>query len=77
MATLVDGYGLGLFDIVDPGPTSYGHAGGDIGFSAWAGCIPESGSVIVALINGFVDDLGGLPSPLVAAAMEVAAGRAP
>ena len=49
MATFVDGYGLGLTDITAPYAVSYGHPGSDVGFIAWAGCLPFSGSVIVTL----------------------------
>jgi D-alanyl-D-alanine carboxypeptidase len=62
-----DDYGLGLFDIVDPGPPSVGHAGAHIGYVSWAGCLPDSGAVIVVLHNRVVDDIGEMAQPLVAA----------
>lgn len=32
---------------------------------AWAGCLPEDGSVVVVLTNHVVDDIGGMAEPLV------------
>ena len=72
MATFVDGYGFGLFDATAPYADSFGHAGSDIGYISWAGCLPDSGSVVVTLSNTGVEDIG-LPRPLVVAA-ESAAG---
>ena len=57
MATFVDGYGLGLTDITAPYAVSFGHPGSDFGFIAWAGCLPDSGSVIVTLSNTGVEDI--------------------
>jgi len=73
MSTFVggrDGYGLGLFNPVnDWGLAGVGHTGGNFGFASWAGCMPGDHSVIlVVLANRWVDDLGGLPKPLVMAA---------
>lgn len=68
MATFVDEYGLGLFDVADPYAASFGHAGSDIGYVSWAGCLPDSGSVVVALSNRVVEDIGGMPRPLLVAA---------
>jgi hypothetical protein len=46
-----------------------GHTGGNFGYSAWAGCVPGDHSVVVVVLtNRWVDDLGGLPKPLVMAA---------
>jgi hypothetical protein len=66
MTTFVDGYGLGLTDITAPYATSVGHAGSDFGFIAWAGCLPDSGSVVVTLSNTGTEDIE-LPKPLVLA----------
>ncbi|KGN30763.1 hypothetical protein N802_06030 [Knoellia sinensis KCTC 19936] len=66
MATFVDDYGLGMFPIADP-YTSFGHLGADIGFIASAGCLPDSGSVVVALSNTGVKD-AAMMLPLVEAA---------
>ena len=57
MATFVDGYGLGLTDITAPYAVSFGHPGSNFGFIAWAGCLPDSGSVIVTLSNTGVEDI--------------------
>lgn len=65
MATLVDGYGLGLTNAT-PYTTSFGHPGADVGYIAWAGCLPDSGSVIVTLSNTGSNNIT-LPEPLVRA----------
>ncbi|MDQ3771332.1 MAG: beta-lactamase family protein, partial [Actinomycetota bacterium] len=62
MATLQDGYGLGLYN---PYGGVVGHTGEDIGYVAWAGCLPEDGSVIVVLNNRVVEDIGSMAGPLV------------
>lgn len=67
MATLVDEYGLGLFEVADPYAAGLGHVGADYGFASWAGCLPEQGAVVVVLTNHEVDDIGGMARPLVAA----------
>ena len=67
MAIDDDGYGLGLYT-VSPYPTAVGHAGGALGYTAWAGCLPDDGTVIVVLHNREVDDMGGMAGPLVSAA---------
>lgn len=71
MATFDDvgDYGLGLFDVVDPGPPSVGHLGSHIGYASWAGCLPEEGAVVVVLTNHEVDDIGGMARPLIDAAL--------
>jgi D-alanyl-D-alanine carboxypeptidase len=66
MATFHDGYGLGLYA---PYPGVVGHTGEDVGFVAWAGCLPENGSVIVVLHNRVVDDIGAMPLSLVEAVL--------
>lgn len=66
MATLVDGYGLGLVNMTAPYATSFGHPGADVGYIAWAGCLPDSGSVIVTLSNTGSPNIT-LPKPLVLA----------
>jgi D-alanyl-D-alanine carboxypeptidase len=68
MSTLIeDEYGLGLFTVADPYPQSIGHTGQHVGYVAWAGCMPEDGSVVVALNNHLFEDIGGMALPLVAA----------
>ena len=62
MATLEGEYGLGLYS---PYAGVVGHTGEDIGFVAWAGCLPEDGSVIVVLNNRVVEDIGAMAGPLV------------
>ncbi len=66
MATLQDGYGLGLYN---PYAGAVGHTGEDIGYVAWAGCLPEDGSVIVVLNNRVVEDIGTMAGPLVDAVL--------
>ena len=51
MTTFEDGYGLGLYDVADPFGRSVGHSGEHIGYRAWAGCLPEDGTVVVVLTN--------------------------
>jgi D-alanyl-D-alanine carboxypeptidase len=71
MTTFHDGYGLGLYNVADPYAQAVGHTGGGIPaapYVAWAGCLPEDGSVIVVLSNHMVDDIGGMAEPLVEAA---------
>ncbi|HXJ66540.1 MAG TPA: serine hydrolase domain-containing protein [Actinomycetota bacterium] len=63
MSTMVDGYGLGLHDYDYPG--AVGHTGGNFGYSTWAGCLPEDGTVVVVLTNQLVDNIGGMAQPLV------------
>jgi D-alanyl-D-alanine carboxypeptidase len=79
MSTFVggpDGYGFGLFNVADPWGFGVGHTGGNFGYSSWAGCMPGGhGVVVVVLTNFSVDDLGGLPRPLVLTAQEVSNGR--
>ena len=65
MTTLQDGYGLGLYS---PYAGAVGHTGEDVGYVAWAGCLPEDGSVIIVLANHAVDDISGMAGPLVEAA---------
>ena len=69
MAIDDDGYGLGLYT-VSAYPTAVGHAGGALGYTAWAGCLPDQGTVIVVLHNREVDDMGGMAGPLVSAAAD-------
>jgi D-alanyl-D-alanine carboxypeptidase len=65
MATFHDGYGLGLFSLYGG---AVGHGGADVGYAAWAGCLPEDGAVVVVLANQAVDDIGAMAGPLVIAA---------
>jgi D-alanyl-D-alanine carboxypeptidase len=48
-----DGYGLGLFDRTDAhGSPAVGNGGVQVGFTAYAACLPEPGSVVAVLSNG-------------------------
>jgi CubicO group peptidase (beta-lactamase class C family) len=49
MSTFHDGYGLGPYNPGDPYAQVVGHTGEHDGYVAWAGCLPEDGSVIVVL----------------------------
>jgi D-alanyl-D-alanine carboxypeptidase len=49
------GYGLGLYNVTYPYAHAIGHTGADIGFMSFAACLPESGSVLVVLLNHHVD----------------------
>ena len=60
-------YGLGLYQ---PYPGTVGHTGQDVGYVAWAGCLPDDGTVVVVLSNRVVDDIGAMAGPLVLAAQE-------
>lgn len=64
MATIQDGYGLGLHS---PYAGAVGHAGEDVGFVSWAGCLPKDGAVIVVLTNHVVDDISGMVHPMIEA----------
>jgi D-alanyl-D-alanine carboxypeptidase len=65
MSTFHDGYGLGLYNPGDPYAQVVGHTGEHDGYVAWAGCLPEDGSVVVVLSNHVVDDIGAMAEPLV------------
>jgi D-alanyl-D-alanine carboxypeptidase len=67
MTTFHDGYGLGLYDVADPFAHAVGHSGEHIGYRAWAGCLPEDGTVVVVLSNQEVD-ISPLARSLVVAA---------
>ena len=67
MATFDDGYGLGLYS---PYGGFVGNTGGSGPYTAWAGCLPDDGTVIVVLHNREVDDMGGMAGPLVIAARD-------
>ena len=67
MSTYHDGYGLGLFDVSDPYEEGFGHTGSHDGYVSWAGCLPESGAVVVVLTNQVFEDIGGMARPLVEA----------
>lgn len=77
MATFVDGYGLGLTDVTAPHATSYGHPGSDVGFIAWAGCLPESGSVAAVLSNTGTEDITMMQPLVLAAESDVDTSVAP
>jgi len=64
-----DGYGLGLLEFPNVDAYAVGHAGWDVGYVSWAGCLPGDGTVIVVLSNGEVDDIRGMARPLVNAAI--------
>ena len=72
MATLEDGYGLGLYDVADPFGRSVGHSGEHIGYRAWAGCLTGDGTVVVVLSNEEVDT-----SPLASALVNASRSHAP
>ncbi|HVE99321.1 MAG TPA: serine hydrolase domain-containing protein [Mycobacteriales bacterium] len=67
MATLDRGYGLGLYGVAGPDERSVGHAGEQVGYVAWAGCLPAYRGVIVVLSNRVVEDIGAIARPFVAA----------
>jgi D-alanyl-D-alanine carboxypeptidase len=46
-----DGYGLGLMDEHGLRRQAIGHEGLQVGFAAWATCLPEDGLVVVVLTN--------------------------
>jgi D-alanyl-D-alanine carboxypeptidase len=62
MTTFHDGYGLGLYN---PYGGVVGHTGQHVGYVAWAGCLPEDGSVVVVLSNRVVDNIGAIAAPLI------------
>jgi D-alanyl-D-alanine carboxypeptidase len=68
MMTIQDGYGLGLYNSADPYAQAIGNTGGDVGYASWAGCLPDSGTVIVVLTNQMVDGGNSLAQSLVLAA---------
>lgn len=68
MTTFDDGYGLGLYDIAEPYAQAIGHTGENFGYVAWAGCLPDDGSVIVVLGNRIVENIGAMARPLAEAA---------
>lgn len=65
MTTFRDEYGLGLFDVADPYAHGVGHLGSNFGYVAWAGCLPEDGSVVVVLANSDVEEIWQMAEPLV------------
>ena len=56
---------LGLYNPGNPYAQVVGHTGEHDGYVAWAGCLPEDGSVVVVLSNHVVEDIGGMAEPLV------------
>jgi len=42
-----------------------GHYRQHDGYVAWAGCLPEDGSVVVVLHNQVVENIGAMARPLV------------
>ncbi len=66
MATFQGSYGLGLYS---PHAGAVGHTGDAEGYVAWAGCLPEDGTVVVVLNNRLVEDIGSMARPLVMAAL--------
>ena len=77
MATFVDGYGLGLTNATASYATSFGHPGSNFGFIAWAGCLPDSESVVVALANTGVEDITMMRPLVLAAESDVSTGTSP
>lgn len=70
MSTLLgpDEYGLGLFVVADPYErASVGHTGSGDGYVSWAGCLLETGAVVVVLTNQVFDDIYLIARPLVEA----------
>lgn len=65
MANLQGSYGFGLYN---PYPGAVGHTGDAEGYVAWAGCLPEAGTVVVVLNNRAVEDIGSMARPLLMAA---------
>ena len=65
MTTFHDGYGLGLYNVAGAYAQAVGHTGEHVGFVAWAGCLPEDGTVVVVLSNRVIEDIGGMARPLV------------
>ena len=65
MTTFQDGYGLGLYNPANPYAPAVGHTGDGEGYVAWAGCLPDDGSVVVVLSNRVVEDIGAMARPLV------------
>jgi CubicO group peptidase (beta-lactamase class C family) len=65
MATMQDGYGLGLYQPDPPG--TVGHGGEHIGYTSLAGCLPRDGIVVVVLDNRSADviDVSAIAGPLV------------
>ena len=53
MTTMHDGYGLGLHQADPPG--TVGHGGEHVGYVSMAGCLPETGAVVVVLSNRVID----------------------
>ncbi len=77
MGTFVDGYGLGLMNATAPYARSFGHPGSNFGFIAWAGCLPDSESVIVVLSNTGVEDITMMRPLVVVAESDVGTGNTP
>jgi len=72
MSTFLDGgpsggYGLGLYNPADPYAMAVGHTGGNFGYVAWAGCLPDEGAVVVVLSNHVFENIGSMALPLVEA----------
>jgi CubicO group peptidase (beta-lactamase class C family) len=65
MTAFKDGFGLGLIFL----DGAVGHPGVQLGYTAWAGCLPQDGSVIVVLHNRVPEDVSGMAGPLVNAVM--------
>lgn len=65
-----DGYGMGLMDEDGGSRPAIGHEGLQVGFAAWATCIPEDGLVIVVLTNHHELVTGEVAEALAAAARQ-------
>ena len=69
MTTFRDGYGLGLSDDTETFRASaVGHGGVQAGYAAYAGCLPDDGSVVVVLANREMAEVSGIARALAAAA---------
>ncbi len=71
MTAIQDGHGLGLFSLYGG---AVGHPGEHFGYAAWAGCLPEQGSVVVVLSNRVPEDVAGMGAPLVNAVTSAGGG---
>ena len=76
MATMHDGYGLGLhersehqvatgLERLPDRPGSVGHGGNQVGYTSLAACLPQDGAVVVVLSNGYEGELSAVADRLV------------
>lgn len=71
-----DGHGLGLTNMTGSDARSFGYGGYNLGYLAWAACLPASGSVVVVLTNT-TEVPEAWPRPLVAEVDSGEAGATP